>query len=174
MINWEEIDRQLEEMETPPPGIVPLPLTAVLIEQTKPLRDIIIRYAYLVNGARKVFPIDTDELRNQYEPKLRLIAESVGVLSSCNGVGLLHALDEIDRALADIETDSERDVADILARHLYAAIQLTQEMPSLKDLEHDQESAEDRAEYERLKSDSSLLQTEIEHYTAQLKGGENE
>jgi hypothetical protein len=173
-----EIDELLEELRRervarglpadPPAPFVPMPVTCVLMERVMPLRDIVIKYALLVNNAKKVLPLDAEGLRKRYAKDLALLSQSVGLFSGMTGGLLLQTIDEIERAQKDADVESAAEVAEELARIIYINLELTQSIPSLSDM-NIEESAEDKAEYDRLKADEALIHAELDKYSAEYE-----
>lgn len=151
-----------------PPYFVPMPVTCFLLERVWPLRQIIVRYALLVNNAKVVLPLDVSGLRVRYEKDLNLLGESVGLISGLTAALLRQSLEAIHEAQIDAESESSTEVAEELVRTLYSNLDLCKGMPSLGDLNID-DGAEDKAEYERLKSDDALIQAEIDKFTAEYE-----
>lgn len=158
----ERVDRGLPA--DPPDYFVPMPITRVLVERVWPLRDLIIKYALLVNNAKKVLPIDAGELRRKYEKDCLLLSQSVGLVSGLTGSVLLQAIDEIHRA----QQEPTAEVAEELVKALYMKLELSVSEPSLSDL-NIESSVEDLAEYNRIKSDEALLQSELDKYSAEYE-----
>jgi hypothetical protein len=161
LMRQERIDRGLPPDR--PSAFVPMPITCVLMERVAPLRALLIRYALLVNNARKILPIGVEELRQRYIKELTLICESVGVFSSLAGYSMLRSLDQIELAISS----GSNDVED-LTRSLYTNFDIGNHLASLSDL-NIESSVEDEAEYKRLKSDEALLQSEIDKYSAEYE-----
>jgi hypothetical protein len=190
LIDYDKLDEELKRLEQeheeyrrervakglppdPPEPFVPVAVALLLCQRVEPVFRFVAKYAKLTLDSRQLLPVDVSQF-DKYRRDLILLRHSKGFTTGFWGVGLLKCIELMDRVTTAVNK-GETETLDpfLVAKDIYAWIQLMGDkvpvmdstfdsMSALDYREEEKERAETRAELERLRTDEAVFEAEVD------------